>query len=555
MARSLLLAAASVACHLTPTIDFAGAFSSFVRQPATKRGGRARDRLGFGSGRRLLLRRGDDGDDDDDDGVARIESRREFFSKVAAVTAPILLAPPDRASAVTNEPTRIELSVDTEYLIRVLEYFDGDMRKVLGALVRSPQTSVEITPPVIKGSKFGKDAKLTPEDAILRALYSYNAPEDYVDQASWVKVDKAGGGWVEALTKKRYKIELPSVPSIGGSEEGEGGSGSAEVIIRPNTINLSNLEAAVGLGVLSYPLAYSYYNYESYKEEQAAKEKKAKMAAKKAAKAAAAKKGKGTASTKSTKGTTVKKEKAAGKSKEAAKPPKAVKGQEAKKDGAARSAPKKKATTAAKDTKMTTRTMGTKDEGLSDKIATEMMDSRREKFVAETKEKKNVEKIAEDMIDSRRENFVAKTEEKEKVEKIAEEMMDSQRENFIAANEEAGTQSGKVEEYVAAAERQWSEAARPEPPAVQPSINELEKLVAAANAASPSAARPLSRPAGATGYLDDLSLNFSESAQPSAATDDGPTAEPRRTGSGSLRSLVEDTKPRRGAGNSYLDSL
>ncbi len=216
------------------------------------------------------------------------------------------------------------------------------------------------------------------------------------------------------------------------------------------------------------------------------------MAAKKAAKAkaAAAKKGKGTATAKSTKGTSAEKEKAAGKSKEAAKPPKAVKGQEAKKDGAARSAPKNKAMTAAKDTQTTTRTMGTNDAGLSDAIAAEMMDSRRENFVTRAEENKKVDKIAEEMMDSRRENFVAKTEERKKMDEIAEEMMDSQWENFVAAAKEAVAQSGEVEEYVAAAKRQWSEAARPEPTAVQPSINELEKLVAAANAASPSASKP-----------------------------------------------------------------
>jgi len=84
-----------------------------------------------------------------------------------------------------QEPTKIELTVDTEYLVRVLDYFDGDMRKVLGVLVRSPQTKVEISPPA-KGS----DPKLTPEDQLLRALYSYKSPEDYLNQASWLKISK-----------------------------------------------------------------------------------------------------------------------------------------------------------------------------------------------------------------------------------------------------------------------------------------------------------------------------------------------------------------------------
>ena len=64
--------------------------------------------------------------------------------------------------------------------------FDTLQRKVLGVLVKAPQTTVEITPPAK-----GTDLKLTPEEQLLRALYSYDKPEDYVDQASWLKLQKS----------------------------------------------------------------------------------------------------------------------------------------------------------------------------------------------------------------------------------------------------------------------------------------------------------------------------------------------------------------------------
>lgn len=100
-------------------------------------------------------------------------------------------------------------------------------------------------------------------------------------------------GWVEFLTKKRWRIYLPSV---GTNSDGGIENGQIEVAIRPTNLNLSNLEAGAGLVVASYPLGYALYNYEQRKEEEEAKLKKAKMAAKKAAKAkaAAAKNSKGT---------------------------------------------------------------------------------------------------------------------------------------------------------------------------------------------------------------------------------------------------------------------
>jgi hypothetical protein len=52
----------------------------------------------------------------------RRTSRRNFFAKVMSVvaTAPALLTSEQAfaADVVTNEPTKIELSVDTDYLIR-----------------------------------------------------------------------------------------------------------------------------------------------------------------------------------------------------------------------------------------------------------------------------------------------------------------------------------------------------------------------------------------------------------------------------------------------------
>lgn len=450
----MILQAAAAAFACMSLIDFSSAFS-FTPQ-LSKQGTRSSQ----------LSMLDDDGEATDEAHINTIKSRREFFSKIAA-TAPILFTA-TQASAVTNEPTRIELVVDTEYLIRVLNYFDGDMRKVLGVLVRSPQTTVEIEPP-----PKGNDPKLTPENAILRALYSFSSPEDYVTQASWLKVDEPDKGWVDFLTKKRYRIYLPSIGSDGNEESGK----KLEVVIRPTNINLSNLEAGVGLGILSYPLAYSYYNYESYKEEQEKIAKKAKMAAKKAAKAkaSAAKKSKGTP----------KKETAVVKADGGNKQKPAMKGQEMKKGGLDnKPLPTKKVTTVAKDIEST--------------------------------------RPAEDSVEDQN----------------AAEMLDSQRTQFIAATEQEKTSQLET----------------------QPGqdINELEQLVAAAAAAAgaknPSESlKPtgggyldnLSQPAAATGYLDDQSLNFSESAQSGSSPNTGTN----------LRSLAENMKPERGSSNSYLDSL
>ena len=265
---------------------------------------------------------------DDDNIIQELEStndvlnRRGFLSKIAAsASASLLLSSslPQQANALPDEPTRIEMSVDTEYLIRVLDYFDGDMRKALGVLIRAPSTQVEIDTPARGGN-----GSINPRDAVLNALSSYNEEEYAVQQASWVKVDKPNRT-LELLLKKRYTLSLPSV---GGAENAE----QVEIVLKDGgtvkykpmklestSVSLSNLEAGIGLVTISYPVAYGLYNYESFREEEEKKLKKAQMAAKKA-KAAAAKKAKA-------KGSPKKKEKKATNDK--SKP--TMKGQETKK--------------------------------------------------------------------------------------------------------------------------------------------------------------------------------------------------------------------------------
>jgi hypothetical protein len=245
-----------------------------------------------------------------------VTNRRGFFSEIAAsASASLLLSSslPQQANAFPDKPTRIEMSVDTEYLIRVLDYFDGDMRKALSVLIRAPSTRVEI------------DAPARARDAVLNALSSYNEEEYAVQQASWVKVDKPNRT-LELLLKKRYTLSLPSVGSAGNAEQVEivlkdGGTVKYKpsMKIEKTSLSLSNLEAGIGLVTISYPVAYGLYNYESFREEEEKKLKKAQMAAKKA-KAAAAKKAKA-------KGSPKKKEKKATNDK--SKP--TMKGQETKK--------------------------------------------------------------------------------------------------------------------------------------------------------------------------------------------------------------------------------
>jgi len=198
-------------------------------------------------------------------------SRRKALGQAATaamVTAATASAgaSPAFAEAYTQEPTTIQLKVETDYLIKSIEAFNGDMRRVLAAIVRSPYTEVSINAP-----QKDKDAA---RDAILRALYSYEAPEDYLEQARWLEIgetDSSLAGW---LTRKRWKV---SVPNFSPGEE----------MPLKTTVTLSNLEAGVGVGILSYPLTYGYYKYEGYWEEQEAKARKEAAAAKKAAAAKA----------------------------------------------------------------------------------------------------------------------------------------------------------------------------------------------------------------------------------------------------------------------------
>lgn len=255
-----------------------------------------------------------------------VSDRRGFLSKiVASASASLLLSSsiPQQTNAFPDEPTRIEMSVDTEYLIRVLDYFDGDMRKALGVLIRAPSTQVEIDAP----ARGGGSGSINPRDAVLNALSSYNEEEYAVQQASWVKVDKPNRT-LELLLKKRYTLSLPSVSSTDNAEQVEivlkdGGTVKYKPmkLIESTSLSLSNLEAGIGLAVASYPLAYGLYNYESFREEEEKKLKKAQMTAKKA-KAAAAKKAKA-------KGSPKKKEKKATNSVDKSKP--TMKGQETKK--------------------------------------------------------------------------------------------------------------------------------------------------------------------------------------------------------------------------------
>jgi hypothetical protein len=440
-----------------------------------------------------------DGAAEDDDNT-HIRSRREFFSKVAATTAPILLAA-SQASAVNNEPTRIELTVDTEYLIRVLEYFDGDMRKVLGVLIRSPQTTVEIEPP----SK-GEKGLPNPKDAILRALYSYESPNEYITQASWVKVDEPNKGWVEFLTKKRYRIYLPSVASDGNDE-----NGILDVTIQPTNINVSNLEGGAGLAVLSYPVAYSYYQYESWWEEQETKARKAKIAAKNAAKAGAAKKVKGT----------LNKENMVVKAEEGKKPP-ALKGQAMKKDGPGEKLwPSNKVSTATPEKYLVVATIETIED-----------------------------QVAVDMLDSQRANIVAASVQEQEL------------------KQEVELQPNEVERYAAAIEQQWPQSGR----RPEQDVNEMEQLIAAV-AQLPQSTKsapgggyldnlskisqidtaPSSQPEAAKGYLDRLTRNVSDPAESVGGVK---TVESPRPNMGTnLRSLIENSQPKSGPSTSYLDSL
>jgi len=252
-----------------------------------------------------------------------VSNRRGFLSQVAATaSASLLLSSSPQQAAAATEPTRIEMSVDTEYMIQVLDYFDGDMRKVMGVLLRAPSTQVEIEAP----ARTIFDPKVGPKDAILSALKSIDDPEYASQQASWVKVEKPNRT-LDFLLKKRLTLPVPAAGPNGSADEIEivlkdGGALKYKPMkLETTPVSLSTLEAGVGLAVASYPLAWGLYNFESWQEEQEKKEKKAQMAAKKAAKAKAA----------AAKGTKKKQEKDA-QDGTTEKSKKVMKGQEKKKD-------------------------------------------------------------------------------------------------------------------------------------------------------------------------------------------------------------------------------
>jgi hypothetical protein len=156
------------------------------------------------------------------------------------------------ATALTSAPTKIEVNVETDYLVRALDYFDGDVKKTLGAVVRAPGSSVRIDPP--------EEAR----DELLRALYPFKEPEEYATQAAWVGVTvKPEKTWIDSMTEKQYKI-------IAGEE--------AEL-----SVALSNLDIGVAAIVVSFPLTFGAGQAEKEKEEKIAAGKKAAVKAKKAA--------------------------------------------------------------------------------------------------------------------------------------------------------------------------------------------------------------------------------------------------------------------------------
>lgn len=214
-----------------------------------------------------------DRDVQDSSSLFAISSRRESirrFSSTIASAATFLSSTPTQSANAKEARTTITLDVETDYFIRVLNFFGGDMKRTLGALVRSPYTNVEI---------YSSDKNR--EDEILRALYEFEDPDNYVSQASWLKVSSVTSGEMlnDLLNKKRYTFTL-------FTSEGDG--------IPETNINISNLQLGVTGVVLSYPLAYSYYQYMNYqaeieqaKKRDLMKQKKAKAAKDKAAKAKA----------------------------------------------------------------------------------------------------------------------------------------------------------------------------------------------------------------------------------------------------------------------------
>jgi hypothetical protein len=151
------------------------------------------------------------------------------------------------AIAVTSDSTKIEVNVETDYLVRALDYFEGDVKKTMGAVVRAPGSSVRIDPP--------QEAR----DDVLRALYPFKEPEEYATQAAWVGVTvKPEKSLTDSLTEKKYNVDA------GGF-----------------SIGLSTLDIGLAAVVVSYPFTFGAYQAERAQEEKVAAAKKAAINAKK----------------------------------------------------------------------------------------------------------------------------------------------------------------------------------------------------------------------------------------------------------------------------------
>ena len=153
------------------------------------------------------------------------------------------------AQAATKERTTITVTVDTDYLVRALDYFGGDMKKTMTGIVRAPGSTLRIDPPE------------SARDDLLRVLYPFAEPEEYATQVNYLGISvqpKKSIG--EVLTNKQFKL--------GGG------------------VSLSVIDVALVGIAFSYAWGFKTYENERIEEEREAAEKKAAMAAKRAALAA-----------------------------------------------------------------------------------------------------------------------------------------------------------------------------------------------------------------------------------------------------------------------------
>jgi len=204
------------------------------------------------------------------------------------------------ANAAEPLPTRIELTVDTEYLLRCLDFFNGDLNMAIATIARSRQDSeIKVDPP---REELG---------TVLKAIYTNKSPQQLEEQQYWLPatiVPYQENLWAESWAEKKYRV-------ITSTENGQ---------VEAFTFNNVQAALAAAGGVAAtYPASYAYYTYQNAEEEKKAAAKRAAIKAKKDAKAAAAKK---------------KKDKGGGGPKGAKSKSKAKKGD----DGAATAAKKKK---------------------------------------------------------------------------------------------------------------------------------------------------------------------------------------------------------------------